>query len=115
MSTASSRTELPLQPQQPPTQTPGPVKISKAIQGIYSTFLRQTDLSPSPEINAIFSELVELCIQPYDVQCVAAILNDRRVAKLSAHLRRICSTGEFKLESYWAEKIVQGKNQSESK
>jgi hypothetical protein len=114
MSTASDSSEYGPKPQ-PQAQNLGPVKISQSIHRIYKAFLKHPDLSPSPEINATFSELVDLCIQPHDVECVAAILNDKRVAKLSAHLRSICSTGEFKLESYWADKIVKGNSQSESK
>jgi hypothetical protein len=100
---------------QPPQICPTATRVSSSIVRIYNAFLCHPDLNPSPAINSIFSELVELCIQPYDAQCVALIFNDKRISKLASPLRTICSTGEYKLEFHWATRILSGKTQSESK
>jgi nicotianamine synthase len=80
--------------------------ITASVIRIYDAFLRQSDLSPSPAVNAIFSELVSLCIQPYTSATVVQVLSDKRIRNLSAQLRKICSTGEYLLERHWTGQIL---------
>ena len=89
------------------TATASTAAAVSSIVRLYNTLSRahshsDGDLGPSPHINAAFSELVALCVQPYDRHQARLIVRDRRLAPITAHLRALCSTGEFLLESYWA-------------
>jgi hypothetical protein len=65
--------------------------------------LAATDLQPSREVNAAFSELVELCCRtpsPVDGEVL------RQVVELAPSLRALCATGECELERHWSSRIV---------
>lgn len=62
--------------------------------------LRGTNLQPSPEVNALFGRLVELCrsISPDEVPVVARELGD--------DIRALAAAGEANLERHWAMVVV---------
>ncbi|WP_308259351.1 nicotianamine synthase family protein [Pseudonocardia sp. H11422] len=65
--------------------------------------LAATDLQPSTQVNAAFSELVELCCRtppPVDDEVL------RRVVEHAPSLRALCAAGECELERHWAARIV---------
>lgn len=65
--------------------------------------LAATDLQPSVQVNAAFSELVELCCRtppPVDREVL------RQVVEHAPSLRALCSAGECELERHWAARIV---------
>jgi hypothetical protein len=62
-----------------------------------------TDLRPSHEVDALFTELVELCCT------TPPNLAEEAMSGLGEHapvLRRLCATGESELETHWAKRIV---------
>jgi nicotianamine synthase-like protein len=64
--------------------------------------LEASDLRPSPEVNATFHELVELCTAP-------AVHDEALLSRLAEHaaaLRTLCATGEFELEREWSTRIA---------
>lgn len=87
------------------TATTSTAAAVSSIVDLYNTLSQARshsdgDLSPLPHINAAFSELVVLCVQPYGRHQTRLIVRDRRLAPIAAHLRALCSTGEFLLESH---------------
>nr|WP_275404183.1 nicotianamine synthase family protein [Pseudonocardia acidicola] len=65
--------------------------------------LAATDLRPSEQVNATFSELVELCCRtpsPVDHEVL------RQVVDHASSLRALCAAGECELERHWAARIV---------
>ncbi|KAA8893894.1 Nicotianamine synthase [Sphaerosporella brunnea] len=102
---ASKRPRTPI-----PELDPAAVAVTASVIRIYDAFLRQPNLSPSPGVNAIFSELVSLCVRPYSSSTVSDILSDPHIREIAAKLRKTCSTGEYLLENHWAAQILASSN-----
>ena len=62
-------------------------------------------LEPSGPVNAAFTELVELC-RPTRDQHPGAVLADPRITAVLPRLRELCAGGEYRLERWWAHRLV---------
>ncbi|KAI9208379.1 Nicotianamine synthase [Polychytrium aggregatum] len=67
---------------------------------------RPDELHPSPEINALFSELVGLCIQPHPAALTNELLESPELRDVLQALRKIASNGEFCMEQYWTARLT---------
>jgi hypothetical protein len=65
------------------------------------------NLKPCSRVNALFGQLVSLCIRPHRKEISKLVLEDRRVMMLTQKLRGICAEGEAELESYWAQAFLE--------
>ncbi|KAG0560104.1 hypothetical protein KC19_10G154600 [Ceratodon purpureus] len=79
----------------------------REILSLYKQLSSFSSLEPREEVNAVFGNLVELCITTLsDDAIVSKILKDPRVSAITPHLRTLCSTGECALESHWANLLL---------
>jgi nicotianamine synthase len=62
-------------------------------------------LAPAPEVNALFQELVRVCVHADD-RTAPHVLADARIRRLRPDLLRICSQGESLLERAWAHRVL---------
>jgi nicotianamine synthase len=68
--------------------------------------LRRLDsLAPSPEVNALFQDLVRVCVYADD-RAAPPVLADARIRRLRPDLLRLCSLGESLLEQAWAQRVL---------
>lgn len=67
--------------------------------------LTTADLRPSPETNAAFSRLVELCATA-DEQTARDVLAHSGSAELVSSLREVSARGETCLEQHWAHEVT---------
>jgi nicotianamine synthase len=68
--------------------------------------LRRLDsLAPAPEVNALFQELVRVCVRA-DHRAAPPVLADARIRRLRPGLLRLCSQGESLLEQAWARGVL---------
>lgn len=91
---------------------PGPVadvaQLVARVASIHENLRQQPQLAPSAAINALFSELVELCgphggdLSPRSGQ----VLDDHRISARLGDLHEVCAQGEYLLEAHWARRIV---------
>ncbi|KAI4103974.1 MAG: hypothetical protein L6R37_003536 [Teloschistes peruensis] len=72
--------------------------LVKEISTCYLQLSQSSSLSPSPQINDLFQKLV---------------LMHPRIVDITTPLRCLCSDGEFELERYWAEQVLQKESQEE--
>lgn len=76
------------------------------IQSIHRTLVDHAhDLRPSPIINGILTDLVEICISPYSeiqAQAIMSLLSDKQIMDL----RRLCGEAEGLLEAEWARRMI---------
>jgi nicotianamine synthase len=63
------------------------------------------NLAPTPEVNALFQELVRVCVHADD-QAASPVLADSRIRRLRPGLLRLCSQGESLLEQAWAHRVL---------
>lgn len=106
------------------------LRIASFVNDISSCFIALTqvqDLSPSPQVNALFEKLVSLCLQTPGEEITSQvallsspalngiahlltklcqILKDPRIVKIVPRLRQICSEAEYRLEAFWVEKML---------
>ena len=106
------------------------LRVACLISEISSCFIKLDqvqDLSPSPQVNALFGKLVSLCLQDPGEQITnqvllfsspelngnrhrlikhCQILQDSRIVELIPRLRQICSEAEYRLEAFSVEKIL---------
>ncbi|TPX60851.1 hypothetical protein PhCBS80983_g01566 [Powellomyces hirtus] len=68
----------------------------------------QGSLTPSVSVNTGFSSLVRLCEENLPDRIVREVIASPAIRNIVPHLRRICSEGEFRLEMFWAEKLLSG-------
>ncbi|KAF8455802.1 Nicotianamine synthase [Kalaharituber pfeilii] len=64
------------------------------------------NIQPGEVTNKLFSELVSLCILPFDTATCDAVLSDKRLGSMVPDLRKYASEGEGMLEEYWARRIL---------
>jgi nicotianamine synthase len=63
-------------------------------------------LAPGPEVNALFEELVRVCVHADD-RAARRVLADARIRRLRPDLLRLCSRGESMLEQAWARGVLE--------
>ncbi|MHA6794347.1 nicotianamine synthase family protein [Pseudonocardia bannensis] len=84
------------------TTSPAALAVARRLHELRER-LAATDLQPSAQVNAAFSELVELCCRtPPPVE--GEVL--RQVVEHAPSLRALCAAGECELERHWATRIV---------
>ena len=102
MSVAASHTaEFP-----PDVEITPAVGLCDRIVQLYEDISRLGSLAPAPEVNALFQELVQLCVHA-EGRAVAPVLADARIRRLRPDLLRLCSQGESLLERAWAHRVLE--------
>jgi nicotianamine synthase len=76
------------------------------IVTLYQDLSRCSSLAPAPEVNALFGELVRVCVQADD-RAAPSVLADERIRRLRPDLLRLCAQGESLLEQAWALRVLQ--------
>ena len=76
------------------------------IHRIYQTLATAPTLAPSPGVDRLFSDLVRLA-RADAPGTVRDVLDDPIVCAIQDNLRRVCSNGEYLLESHWARHVVE--------
>jgi nicotianamine synthase len=66
--------------------------------------LKNSDLEPSPKTNKIFSDLVNLAT---DNSNALKFSNSNITKQELNELRKLCSEGEYKLEMYWSQRVIE--------
>lgn len=72
------------------------------INQIYTELKKLSDLTPGPEVNALFENLVAWAVGLNVVQ------DDTLNSAEREDLQDICSRAEYEMEKYWAQKIISG-------
>lgn len=75
------------------------MSFNERIRKLYEQIQSEQDLSPAPRINRLFGELVREVTCAFDEKSGLSRKEERL-------LQEICSNAEYKLERYWAERIV---------
>ena len=82
------------------------------ILSCYQQLAKLPSLGPSRLVDRLFEKLVQLCSQTLDAD---QVLRDPRIARISPHLRSLCSKGEYLLEAHWAKEILLHETQKEGR
>lgn len=98
--TASRTAEYP-----PHVEVPPAAGLCDTLVRLHADLSRLESLAPAPEVNALFAELVHVCIDTGD-EAAALVLADTRIRQLRADLLRLCSQGESLLEEAWALRLA---------
>jgi nicotianamine synthase len=72
---------------------------------LHEDLRRRESLAPTPEVNALFQDLVRICVHA-DERAARRVLADARVQRLQPDLLRLCSLGESLLELAWARRVL---------
>lgn len=75
------------------------------IVWLHEQLSRVDHLGPAPEVNALFQELVQVCLHADD-RTAPPVLADARIRRLRPDLLRLCSQGESLLEQAWAHRVL---------
>ena len=75
------------------------------IARLHEDLSRLDSLVPAPEVNALFQQLVRVCVHADD-RAAAPVLADARIRRLRPGLLRLCSQGESLLERAWAHDVL---------
>ncbi|KAF2023265.1 Nicotianamine synthase [Setomelanomma holmii] len=94
-----------------PPRTPTAIATSAhtllaEIQSIFTTISSLQSLGPGPQINALLTRLVNLCIAPYNSDFESYFLSIISIAGVCSNLRLLCAAAESELESHWASRII---------
>jgi nicotianamine synthase len=76
------------------------------IVWLHDQLSRLDDLAPAPGVNALFQELVQVCVHADD-RAAPPVLADARIRRLRPGLLRLCSQGESLLEQAWAHRVLE--------
>lgn len=76
------------------------------IVRLHEDLSRLDNLAPAPEVNALFQELVRVCVHADD-RAAQPVLADARIRRLRPDLLRLCSQGESLLEQAWAHGVLE--------
>jgi nicotianamine synthase len=96
----------------PAAEFPPDVSIAPAgglcdrIVWLHERLSRLGSLAPGPDVNALFQELVRVCVNADD-RAAPPVLADARIRRLRPDLLRLCSQGESLLELTWAQRVLQ--------
>jgi Nicotianamine synthase protein len=81
-------------------------KLIEEILDIANDLASLSNLKPSSHVNDLFSQLVSLCIKPWNRKVVEDVLENKRVIAVKKRLREVCAEGEGQLEKYWAQEFL---------
>lgn len=102
MSVAASRTaEFP-----PDVEIEPPAGLCDQVLRLHQDLSRLGNLAPGPDVNALFQELVRVCVHADD-RAARPVLADPRIRRLRPELLRLCSRGESLLERAWAHRVLE--------
>jgi Nicotianamine synthase protein len=102
MSVTASRTaEFP-----PDIEVAPAAGLCDRIVRLHDHLRRLDNLAPAREVNALFQELVQACVDADD-RVAPSVLADARVRRLRPDLLRLCSQGESLLEQAWAHLVLE--------
>jgi len=105
--TASRTAELPPDAEITPAVDIAPTAgLCNRIVRLHEDLSRLGNLAPAPEVDALFEELVRVCVRA-DGRAAAAVLADARIQRLRPDLLRLCSQGESLLEQAWAHGVLE--------
>ena len=76
------------------------------IVRIHEDLTRLDNLAPAPAVNALFQDLVQVCVHADD-RAAPPVLADARIRRLRPDLLRLCSQGESLLEQAWAHRVLE--------
>lgn len=79
--------------------------VVAAILDVHTRLQLLTDLRPRPEVNEMFTNLVQLVVNTPEETATAA-LRDPRIRDIVPSLRRICADGETELEHDWSRRVA---------
>lgn len=79
--------------------------ITSAVHALYRALAALPDLRPSPTVNGLFGQLVDLVVTAPPSESVA-VLADPEVQQLAPRLRELCARGESALEATWSARIA---------
>ncbi|RZU53454.1 nicotianamine synthase [Krasilnikovia cinnamomea] len=79
--------------------------LSHRVLRLYEQLRAQSDLAPSPVVNALFADLVDACVHA-DAEDVPSVLSDPRITGVRSDLIRLCAQGESLLENAWARRVL---------
>ncbi|KAJ3283429.1 putative 26S proteasome regulatory subunit [Borealophlyctis nickersoniae] len=83
-------------------------RVVDEIVAIYEALkARGGDLRPCDEVNAKFTSLVSICATLYTSSTTRDIMSHPRLLVIINDIRAICSKGEFEMEVWWSNKIIQ--------
>ncbi|KAF2006293.1 Nicotianamine synthase [Amniculicola lignicola CBS 123094] len=88
------------------TTSPSVRVLIDEIIDIYHALSYLPELVPGPQVNALLTRLVNLCIEPYDSSFTAQIFETPGISTLYKHLRPMCAEAEAHLEMHWAQHII---------
>ncbi|MDT4990641.1 MAG: hypothetical protein QOH97_533 [Actinoplanes sp.] len=75
------------------------------IVSLYEQLRAQPSRAPSPVVNALFTDLVRVCVHA-DAADVVPVLADPRIIRVRSDLIRLCAQGESLLENAWAHQVL---------
>jgi nicotianamine synthase len=81
------------------------IALGSQIVSLYERLDDQTSLAPSPEVDALFGDLVTLCVNA-DPRKVSAVLCDPQIMRIRDDLIKVCAKGEELLEKAWASTML---------
>lgn len=87
---------------------PSRVARERLLQ-VYGRLDSTPSLEPSKETNALFAELVDLCLGA-DEETSAEILGDPVVGSIRPRLIELCAEGESLLERHWSERVARSED-----
>jgi nicotianamine synthase len=76
------------------------------IVWLHEQLSRLGSLAPAPDVNALFRELVQVCVHA-DGRTAPPVLADARIQRLRPDLLRLCAQGESLLEQAWAHRVLE--------
>ncbi len=97
--TASRTTEYPSD-----VATASATALCDTVIRLHEGLSRLANLVPASDADAIFHELVRVCIDAGN-EAAASVLADARIRRLRPDLLRLCSEGESLLEAAWARRV----------
>ncbi|KAK3325917.1 Nicotianamine synthase [Apodospora peruviana] len=87
-------------------------KVEEIRGKILETYAKLVELKgdyrPGETINKLLGNLVPVCAEIHDQETVKQVVENAEIQAILPGLRQICSASESCLESYWADRIIQG-------
>lgn len=98
--------------------------LVREILTCYVELEKEASLFPSPRVNGLFEKLVQVCCYTFDQPTVdqasltcprcsrvvpdlsSQVLTHPQITPITTPLRHLCSDGEYQLEAYWTERIL---------
>ncbi|KAI9317998.1 nicotianamine synthase [Dichotomocladium elegans] len=83
------------------------LQVIHAIERCYNLLVYAPSRKPGPSINKVFTDLVHTCTVQCTQQDATEILANPVIERILHSLRALCAEGEFLLEVYWAERLIE--------